>query len=337
MSPDEWDGVNKLLFSAGQYVDLKGATISKTTIDLAAGLIAGLGNYGTPSHLFMPIRQQTGLDTSLEGSLDRVIFAAADLNGSPVENAGWSGGQSRLAGSPVAGFRSSFGTIKFSANNFTAFRPTVFINPQTNTEASTNQLMASSVPTNLAITATTSASYNGFSGSGVGGAQTGGGIGGGYNGAYAGVYSYRVSAACSSGESICCSAANGTVAANGRLALVWDSMPNAQYYNVYRSRCGGGATDVTYITRVAATGNGAGGEGYIDYNLRIAGCDDIVMMDLAGAGESAAFGWADLAPLTKYDLPMLDTVYQFMLFKYGAFVPYNIKKAYLLRNVGANV
>jgi hypothetical protein len=64
-------------------------------------------------------------------------------------------------------------------------------------------------------------------------------------------------------------------------------MPNAQYYNIYRSRCGAGATDVQYITRVAATNAGAGGEGYIDYNLRIAGCDDIIVMDLVGAGETS--------------------------------------------------
>jgi len=197
--------------------------------------------------------------------------------------------------------------------------------------------MAASVPTNLVITATTSGAYDGFAGTGNGGAQTNGGVCGGYNGAYAGVYTYRVTAACSSGESIACAAVSGTVASNGRLALAWDSMANAQYYNIYRSRCGGGATDVQYITRVAAVNGGAGSEGYIDYNLRIAGCDDIVVMDLLGAGESAAFGWADLAPLTKYDLPMLDTVYQFMLFKYGAFIPYNVKKAYLLRNVGANI
>lgn len=322
MVAEEFDGLRKTAIANNTFSDLAGAKLSAAALQTGALNIANAA--GVASHMFHPLELQQSLDTVLIGSQDRIQLNAGGQFPQQIP-LGYAGSGSLnnavIMGDVAAGFRTSYGNIMFRPHRFARFRNAPYTLQGSEVATSVN---APATPTTLATAV--ASQTGGFAGSGTGGVLASGT----FSGVYAGTYNYRVSSENSAGESLACTAVTATVTSGQKATLTWDHIAGATCYRIYRSKAGGGSTDMNFIARVADTGSPT----YVDTNQNIAGCFNAYMLDLDSPGELATLAWAQLAPMSRDMLPAGDTTIQWLQFIYGVLTMYAPLKMWMYRNCG---
>jgi hypothetical protein len=308
MVGDEMDGLYALV-KANAAANIKNLNGQKPTKDDFLAGAATIGkNYGRVSHSFHDLDVQRTLDNLFEGDKDRVDLV--EVNGRtqlmPIY-----GGMGIRYGAPAAGLRTSFGNIKFSPHLFVGLHKEIY-KDESDAEAASSSGAPGTPSIALAVAAEATSKLA------------------------AGTYRYRVSAENARGESIPCAASTATATvSNGEKITVTITAGTGTptCYRIYRSPVGGASGSEELIGRVAHSG---GGGSYVDLNQRIAGTKRIFLCDLESPGPQAALAWAQLANMGSYELPMLDTEFQALIFLYGALTMYAPGKVYILDNVAVD-
>ena len=267
-------GVNQGQVDGGNIIDAQASPLANMTlVNQAAAVIAGNGNFGRPTDLFMSLDTQVDFDNELNPA-----FRVA-LDG--VANGGV------MLGAPVTGVRTSQGNIK--TNN------DVFINDQQNLvpfEVRFPAVAASQVglkPTAVtAVTATNAASQ--------------------FGAAQAGNYFYYVAGVNSAGTSTGLVSTQVAVAAGQAATLT--IQPSAGRtetgYLICRTRLNGGnvvvggadgISDFRVMCRIPATGAAVT---YTDLNRDIPGTVKAYILNMTPS--MTAISWRQLLPMIKFAL-----------------------------------
>lgn len=268
--PTEFDGLYKQMVDLGQadhILDAGAQSLSSINlINTGAATIAGYGNFGTPTDLFMSQLVQADFDTGLDPAF------RVPLNDVP-------GGGIQL-GAPVSGIRTSWGNIKTN--------PDVFIRDealQTPFElryaatASANNFANAAVPTGVAASDTSSMFAAG----------------------HAGNYFYAVAGVNSKGQSVVSKSASIAVAAGQKVTLtITASAANTETgYVIYRSRKNGtnATSDFREMIRVAKSGATTV---YVDLNRDMPGTSKAYILNLSAGAK--AITWRQFLPMLKFPL-----------------------------------
>lgn len=268
--PTEFDGIGKLIGDLGSVdhvLDAEGQSLSSINlVNKAAATIAGYGNFGTPTDLFMSQLTQADFDTGLDPAY-RV----------PLTDVGNGGLQ---LGAPVVGIRTSWGNIK--AN------PDVFIRDERQqmpfevefpTVAAANTFACAAVPTGA--TASDAASK--------------------FGAAHAGNYYYAVAGVNAKGQSVVSTSAQIAVAAGQKVTLTITASASGEEtgYVIYRSRKNGtnATNDFRQMVRVAKAGATTT---YVDLNRDIPGTSKAYILNLSQGAK--AITWRQMLPMLKFPL-----------------------------------
>jgi len=266
----EFDGIGKQLVDLGSsdhVLDAEGNDLASIAlVSKAAATIAGFGNFGTPTHLFMSQLTQSSFDVGLDPAY-RVPLT--DVPGGGIQ-----------LGSPVVGIRTSWGNIKTV--------PDVFIRDEAQqmpfevdfaTVAAANNFACESVPTGVA--AADAASKFGAS--------------------HAGNYYYAVAGINAKGQSVVSKSAAIAVAAGDKVTLtITDSASQEETgYVIYRSRKNGtnATNDFRFVARVAKAGATTV---WVDRNRDIPGTAKAYVLNMAAGAK--AITWRQLLPMLKFPL-----------------------------------
>jgi len=272
----EFDGIyaqikanntDHILDAAGQSL----ASIS--LVDQAASLIAGYGNFGTPTHLFMSQLNQSDFNTNLDPAFRVALTGSA---------------QEIMLGAPVKGISTSWGDIKTV--------PDVFIrdgNQQQPFEVAFSYLAnINSAFQPASITAS----------AGAGGADSQ------WATQHAGTYYYAVTGINANGQTVSVFSSQITVAAGQQVTLTISKSSGGTEtgYVIYRSRRGGtnSPTDMRQMVRIAAAGASTGTVSatttYVDKNADIPGTTKSYMLNMLPTAQ--AITWRQFLPMTKFAL-----------------------------------
>lgn len=268
--PTEYDGIYKQIVDLGSsdhVLDAEGNSLASVSlINKAAATIAGYGNFGTPTDLFMSQLTQADFDTGLDPAY-RVALT-------DVPNGGIS------LGSPVVGIRTSWGNIK--AN------PDVFIRDEAQQKpfevefpsvAAANNFACAAVPTGVAAADAASK----------------------FGAAHAGNYYYAVTGINAKGQSVVSKSAQKAVAAGDKLTLTITASASGEEtgYVIYRGRKNGtnATDDLRFVARVAKAGATTV---WVDYNREIPGTTRAYILNMAPGAK--AITWRQLLPMLKFPL-----------------------------------
>lgn len=268
--PTEFDGIKAQIASLGSVdhvLDAAGASLdSIDLVNKAAATIAGYGNFGTPTHIFLSNLTQADFDTGLDPAF-RVPLT-------DVPNGGIS------LGSPVVGIRTSWGNVKNE--------PDVFIRDEL--QLKPFQLEFPSVannnnfaPAGVAVDAATSAADSKF------------------GEAHAGNYYWFVTGVNAKGQSVGVATAQTVVAAGKKAVLTITASATGEEtgYAIYRSRKNGAnaPADVRLMTRIARAGATTV---YTDLNRELPGSTTAYILNLTPG--ATAINWRQMLPMLKFPL-----------------------------------
>lgn len=268
--PTEFDGIGAQiasLNSADHVIDAEGQSLSSITlVDQAASTIAGFGNFGQPTHLFMSQLTQSDFNTNLDPAF------RVSLTG---------GAQELMIGAPVKGISTSWGDI--------ATVPDVFVRDE-------RQLKPFEVDYPSLATANVALIPAGVAPvAGAGGADSKWGA------AHAGNYYYAVAGVTAAGQSPVLRSIQVAVAAGEQVTVtITRSVGTAETgYAIYRSRMNGTDTvsDFRLVGRIAKDGATTV---WVDKNREIPGTSKAYMLAM-GAG-AQAITWRQMLPMTKFPL-----------------------------------
>lgn len=267
--PTEFDGIGAQiasLDSADHVLDAAGAELNSISlIDQAASTIAGFGNFGTPTHLFMSQLTQSDFNTHLDPAF------RVSLTG---------GSQELMIGAPVKGISTSWGDIKTI--------PNVFIRDE-----------RQQAPFETLYPAV--AALNAFKPAAVAAVAAAGPADSKWNGNHAGNYYYAVAGVNAAGQSQSLVTAQVAVAQGGKVTLTIDaSIPGTETgYVIYRGRKGGTnqLTDLRQMVRIPRTGAQTV---FVDLNRKIPGTTKAYMLNMSAG--SQAITWRQMLPMTKFAL-----------------------------------
>lgn len=268
--PTEFDGIGmqiESLNSADHVVDAEANSLA--SIDLvskSAATIAGFGNFGTATDLFMSQLTQSDFDVGLDPAF-RVPLTDVPNGGIQL-------------GSPVVGIRTSWGEIKTC--------PDVFILDEAQQKpfelshagiAANNNFTPGAIATVLASNTSSK-----------------------FGAPHAGNYFYAVAGINAKGQSVVLKSAQVAVAAGNGVSLsISPSATNEETgYVIYRSRLNGtdGTDDFRIMTRIPK--NEAGNTVYVDLNRDIPGTSKAYMLNMASGAN--AITWRQLLPMLKFPL-----------------------------------
>jgi len=281
--PTEFDGIlaqMEGLDSADHVVDAEAnALTSINLINQAAAVIAGHGNFGRPTDLFMSMLTQADFDTDLDPAF------RVSLSGT---------GQDIMKGAPVKGIRTSHGEIKTC--------PDVFVQDETQQmpfELAFSKFIQTIAPATVAAVAA------------VGGADSKWGA------AHAGNYYYAVAGINNKGQSVVVKTAQIAVAQGDKVTITIDKSTGGEEtgYVIYRSRKNGtnATDDFRQMKRIARTGNQTV---FVDKNRDIPGTTIATVLNLASG--YTAMTWRKLLPLTKFNLyPVNAAIIPWALLMFG--------------------
>lgn len=235
-------------------------------INHASALIAGAGNFGTPTDLFLSFLAQSDLDSSLDPAF------RVSLDNSP---------NSIMLGTPVRGIRTSFGDI--------ATRPDVFIpdeGQQMPFEVLYPAVAADNImmkPQAVDVDASASAADSQFSSG------------------RDGMYYYYVCGVSAKGESLGLVSSQVAIGAGKKavLTITASAAGGETGYAIYRSRLNGTnrADDVRLMCRIPRTGNSTT---YVDVNRDIPGTSKAFILNMKPGQE--AITWRQFLPMSKFQL-----------------------------------
>lgn len=272
--PTEFDGIFAQMVAGvdagqvdgGNILDCEGSSLASVNLlNQAAATIAGVGNYGTPTHLFLSHLTQADFDTGLDPA-----FRVPLTN---VPNGGIS------LGAPVVGVRTSWGDI--------ANMPDVFIkdgDAQVPFEVTHAAIAAANVglkPTvAMAVASATDSKFGAT---------------------HAGNYYYLVTGLNVAGQSTGVITAQQAVAAGEKVTLTITASAGGQEsgYAVYRSRKNGtnAVNDFRLIKRIPKAGATTT---FVDLNRDIPGTTKAYVLNMS-AGDHA-INWRQLLPMMKFPL-----------------------------------
>lgn len=268
--PTEYDGIvaqMEELGSADHVLDAEAnALASINLVNKAAATIAGVGNFGKPTDMFLSPLVQADFDTGLDPAF-RVPLAE-------VPNGGIS------LGAPVSGIRTSWGDI---GNN-----PDVFVQDE-----------AQQVP--FEVTYSSVAAANNFIPAAVAPVAAAGGADSKWGASHGGNYYYLVAGVSNKGQSTGLVSAQVAVAQGDAVTLTITESASGEEtgYAVYRSRLNGtnAANDFRLVKRIARTGASTV---FVDKNRDIPGTSKAFILNLTPG--HTAMTWRKLLPLTKFQL-----------------------------------
>lgn len=269
--PTEFDGIvaqMESLNSSDHVLDAEAQSLASINlVNKAAATIAGVGNFGKPTDLFLSPLVQADFDTGLDPAF-RVPLAN-------VPNGGIS------LGAPVVGIRTSWGNI--------ANRPDVFIRDE-HQQQPFETLYPAVAAANLFAPAAVA---------GVAAAD----VSSKFGAAHAGNYYYYVAGVNAKGQSAGVKTAVIAVAAGDKVTLTITKSATAEEtgYAIYRSRKGG--TNVTNDFRLVkriARNFAANDTTFVDLNRDIPGTSKAYILNLSPGHH--AMTWRRLLPLTKFQL-----------------------------------
>jgi hypothetical protein len=266
----EFDGIGKLIGDLGSVdhvLDAEGNSLASINlVNQAAATIAGYGNFGTPTNLFMSQLTQADFDTGLDPAY-RV----------PLTDVGNGGLQ---LGAPVVGIRTSWGNIK--AN------PDVFIRDERQqmpfevefpTVAAANTFACAAIPTGVAASDAASK----------------------FGAAHAGNYYYAVTGINARGQSVVSKSAQIAVTAGQKVTLTITASASGEEtgYVIYRSRKNGtnATNDFRQMVRVPKAGATTV---YVDLNRDIPGTSKAYILNLSQGAK--AITWRQMLPMLKFPL-----------------------------------
>ena len=268
--PTEFDGLGTLINSLGSadhVIDAEAQSLASISlVDQAAATIAGAGNFGTPTHLFMSQLTQSDFNTNLDPAYRVSLTGTA---------------QELMLGAPVKGISTSWGNIKTC--------PDVFVRDERQQQPFQVDFAALAVANDVrkptAVTPVAAA----------------GGADSKWGATHAGNYYYAVAGLDASGQSTVLVSAQVAVAAGDQVTITIDPSAGGTEtgYAIYRSRKNGtnAVSDFRLMARVAKT---AVSTVYIDKNREIPGTTKAYILNLS-AGASAV-NWRQLLPMTKFPL-----------------------------------
>lgn len=269
--PTEFDGIFaqiRSLGSANHILDAAGASLASINlVNKAAAEIAGYGNFGTPTHIFMSQLNQADFDNNLDPAW------RVSLNNVP------NGGIS--LGSPVVGIRTSWGNIQTKND--------VFLRDE-----------AQQMPFELAFPAiaTTNVAFKPAAVTVLGAV---GSASSAWTAPQAGNYVYAVAGCNAAGQSAAVVTAPATVTAGGRVTITITVSAGATEtgYVIYRGRKNGtdALSDLREMIRIPRTGASTV---YLDENADIPGSSTAVVLNMARGAN--AINWRQLLPMTKFPL-----------------------------------
>lgn len=274
--PTEFDGINAQIVSgvntgavdANHVLDARAQSLASINlVNQASSIIAGFGNFGKPTHIFLSNRTQADFDTGLDPA-----FRVPLTN---VPNGGIS------LGAPVVGIRTSWGDI--------ANMPDVFVRDQdqlvpyellNSADATANvALKPATVTIDASVTDTASL----------------------FDATNAGLYYWLVTGVNAAGESTGLISAQTTVASGKKavLTIAQSAGGSETGYHVYRGRLNGtnAVADFRLQARVARTGASTT---YTDQNRDIPGTTKAYILNMTPGAN--AINWRQLLPMMKFPL-----------------------------------
>jgi hypothetical protein len=272
--PTEFNGIAmqmRELDSVDHIINMEAQPLNNIApIDRAASVIAGMGNFGVATHLYMSQQTQSDFNTNLDPAF-RVALT-------DVPNGGIS------VGAPVVGIRTSWGDIKTVPDVFIRdeSRQGVFelVSPQ-------NRLLAAK---NLFKPATVTAV-----------ADESGGVDTKWGENHAGMYYYAVTGVNSSGQSQALVSAQVAVVKGGKVTLTIAASAGGEEtgYVIYRGRKNGTneLSDLREMCKVPRTGNTTV---YVDKNRQIPGTTKAFLLNMMPGSD--AITWRQYLPMTKFPL-----------------------------------
>lgn len=267
--PTEFDGIAAQiasLESADHVIDAAGDSLASINlVDRAAATIAGFGNFGRPTHIFMSQLVQSDFNTNLDPAF-RVSLTGAS--------------QELMLGAPVKGISTSWGDIKTISD--------VFIRDE-------RQMM----PFEVDYPAVAAANL--FKPAAVTAVAAAGGASSKWGATHAGNYYYAVAGVSAAGQSNALVSDQTAVAAgNGvTLTITASAVGTETGYAIYRGRKNGtGAlTDLRLMARIPRTGATTT---FVDINRKIPGTTKAYILNLTPGQQ--AITWRQLLPMTKFPL-----------------------------------
>ena len=266
-------GISSGVIDAGHVVDAQGGALNNMIpINSAAAEIAGYGNFGTPTDIFVSQLTQADFDSGLDPAF-RVPLP-------DVANGGIS------LGSPVKGIRTSWGDI--------ANQPDVFVRDEA-------MQMPFEVVSNSQFSALAGAN-NSYQPISVTPGSPGINAASMFQAQHAGLYYYGVAGTANTGDSqvVVTSQVNIAAGDNVVLTIVPSSGGAETGYTIFRGRKNGtsGVSDLRFMTRVpkASTGNTT----YTDNNTDMPGTTKAFILNLLPS--ATAITWRQLLPMIKFPL-----------------------------------
>lgn len=291
----EFDGLDKLI-DATNIIDLSGADLEDKHINWGAQMI--LGNYGTPTDLFLPYETLSTFSQTYFPK-ERVIM--------PTANQGYQ------AGLVVNQFQTHGGPVEFSPDLF--LQKTKPLPGAAVGDPSKIPTAPASVSAALASSATDA--QWGKSG--------------------AGTYSFQVTACNRYGESAACTVDTQAVGSGDLLKAVELTITNAasvvvapEFFRIYRSEKDG--SNMYQVAQVAATSQANNGTMvYSDKCVTMANTYSAFMGELS----PEVIQFKQLAPIMKMDLAILGPAFRWMILLYGVPQLFAPKKWMKFRNIKA--
>ena len=277
--PTEFDGIYAQMVALGlsdHIIDMRADVLNGIDkINQAAALIAGYGNFGTPTHLFTSQQVQADFNIGLDPAF-RVPLTSVPNGGIQL-------------GAPVNGIRTSWGDVKNA--------PDVFIRdnvPSQHGVFETNfpAIAQANAFGPASVTVAAAATYAGSL----------------FATAQAGNYYYAITGVNANGESVSTVTAQVAVVAGGAAVLTINRSVTQQEtgYVIYRSRLNGTnqIADMRFMVRVPASGGAT--TVYNDYNQHVPGTTKAYMLNMMAGGDAIA--WRQYLPMTKFPLYPTNTV-----------------------------
>lgn len=269
--PTEYDGIEALINSLGSadhVIDMAGGSLNGIDpLSKAAATIAGFGNFGTPTHLFMSQLTQSDLDTHLDPAFRVSLTGQA---------------QEISLGAPVSGINTSWGKIK-AVND-------VFIRDEAQ-KVPFEVLYPAYAVANAAILP---AGLTAVAAAGDGSSKWGA--------SHAGNYFYAVAGVSPAGQSAAVILGSAVAVAQGNkvtLTITKSAGGTENGYAIYRGRKNGTGdiTDLRLMCRIPKTGNTTV---FVDNNQKIPGTTRAFMLNMSAGAQ--AINWRQMLPMTKFAL-----------------------------------
>lgn len=265
----EFDGIYAQiasLDSADHVIDAAGESLASISmVDRAASTIAGFGNFGTPTHLFMSQLTQSDFNTNLDPAF------RVSLKGTSQE---------LMIGAPVKGISTSWGDIKTVSD--------VFIRDERQQAPFEVDYPGVAVK-NLFKPALAVA------------ADVSGGANSKWNAPHAGNYYYAVAGVNAAGQSQVVVSDQVAVTQGGKVTLTITASATGEEtgYVIYRGRKNGtnALTDLRQMARIPRTGAQTV---FADINRKIPGTTKAFLLNMAPG--ASAITWRQLLPMTKFPL-----------------------------------